>query len=339
MVTLTSEVIASKSTHTFAAVRFRRLMFRKAPSLFSLTGTNTSPHLRVAVVTGGNRGIGLEICRQLASSGVLVVLTARDEEKGSRAVEELHSSGLSDVIFHQLDVADRSSITQLAEFVKTKFGKLDILVKNAAIGGTTIDPERLKELQQQNPEANMRTFVDGYLARLQQTYELAKECLDINFNGTKDVTDCLIPLLLLSNSGRVVNVSSQIAQLKFISNEGVIKVLSDIETLSEEKLNGVMSTFLTDFKAGDLAARGWLPVASAYAASKALVNAYSRLLARRHPSLVVCCVTPGFVRTGMNYGMGLVSAAEGARAPVRLALREEHGDSGLNFELFDVCEF
>nr|CAB3447353.1 unnamed protein product [Digitaria exilis] len=96
-------------------------------SFLSLTGTHTSPHLRVAVVTGGNRGIGLEICRQLASSRVLVVLTARDEEKGSRAVEELHKSGLSDVIFHQLDVADRSSITQLAEFVKTKFGKLDIL--------------------------------------------------------------------------------------------------------------------------------------------------------------------------------------------------------------------
>lgn len=124
-----------------------------------------------------------------------------------------------------------------------------------------------------------------------------------------------------------------------MSNEGVIKVLSDIDSLSEEKLDGVMSAFLTDFKGGDLAARGWLPVASAYAVSKALVNAYSRLLAKRHPSLVVCCVTPGFVKTDMNYGMGLVSAAEAAQAPVMLALREEPGDSGLNFELFDVCEF
>lgn len=83
---------------------------------------------RVAVVTGGNRGIGLEICRQLASNGVLVVLTARDEKKGSRAVEELQSAGLSDVVFHRLDVADRPSIAQLAEFVKRRFGKLDILV-------------------------------------------------------------------------------------------------------------------------------------------------------------------------------------------------------------------
>ena len=114
------------------------------------------------------------------------MLTARDEDKGSRAVEELQSSGLPGVIFHQLDVADRSSIARLAEFVKTKFGKLDILVSteyaqvsflaqqlqvwiqtvstltvwvlqvnNAAIGGTTIDPERLQELQKQNPEASL----------------------------------------------------------------------------------------------------------------------------------------------------------------------------------------
>jgi len=149
-----------------------------------VTGIYTSPGLRVAVVTGGNRGIGLEICRQLASNGVLVVLTARYENKGSQAVEELQSSGLSGVIFHRLDVADRSSITQLAEFVKARFGKLDILVSslfsstaasgalfqgfsqshglglgssqvnNAAVGGTTIDPDRLKELQKQDPKAS-----------------------------------------------------------------------------------------------------------------------------------------------------------------------------------------
>ncbi|PWZ28620.1 Salutaridine reductase [Zea mays] len=266
------------------------------------------------VVTGGNRGIGLEICRQLASNGVLVVLTARDEKKGSRAVEELQSAGLSDVVFHRLDVADRPSIAQLAEFVKRRFGKLDIL-------------------------EDLKTFVDGYMGSLQQSYELAKESLEINFNGTKHVTDCLIPLLLLSRSGRVVNVSSQVAQLKFMSNEGAIKVLSDIDNLSEAKLDEVMSSFMEDFKDGNLAARGWLPVVSAYAVSKALVNAHSRLLARRHPSLVVCCVTPGFVRTGMNYGMGLVSAEEGAAAPVALALRAEPADSGLNFELLDVCEF
>ncbi|TVU29059.1 hypothetical protein EJB05_20602, partial [Eragrostis curvula] len=269
---------------------------------------------RVAVVTGGNRGIGLEICRQLASNGVLVVLTARDEKKGSQAAEDLQKSGVCGVIFHRLDVADRSSIMKLAEFVKTKFGKLDIL-------------------------EDLRTFVDGYMGSLQQNYEMAKECLDINFDGTKNVIDCLSPLLLLSSSGRVINLSSQVGQLKFMSNEGVIKVLSDIDNLSEEKLNDVANVFLTDFNEGNLAARGWLPVASAYAASKALLNAYARLLAKRHPSLVVCCVTPGFVKTDMNYGMGLVSAEEAAKSAVVLALRDDRGYSGLNFELGNVCEF
>ena len=97
--------------------------------------TNQYSHLnfvriffRVAVVTGGNKGIGLEVCRQLASRGVMVILTARDEKKGSEAVEMLHGSGLPDVQFHRLDVSDPTDAARLAEFIQEKFGRLDILV-------------------------------------------------------------------------------------------------------------------------------------------------------------------------------------------------------------------
>ena len=83
---------------------------------------------RVAVVTGGNKGIGLEVCRQLASRGVMVILTARDEKKGSEAVDMLHGSGLPDVQFHRLDVSDSTDAARLAEFIQEKFGRLDILV-------------------------------------------------------------------------------------------------------------------------------------------------------------------------------------------------------------------
>ncbi|XWS77079.1 hypothetical protein CRYUN_Cryun01aG0231700 [Craigia yunnanensis] len=84
---------------------------------------------RYAVVTGANKGIGLEICRQLASKGIMVVLTARDEKRGLEALEKLKDSGFSDhLVFHQLDVADPASIIYLADFVKNRFGKLDILV-------------------------------------------------------------------------------------------------------------------------------------------------------------------------------------------------------------------
>ncbi|CAN6240263.1 unnamed protein product, partial [Urochloa humidicola] len=85
------------------------------------------PNTRIAVVTGGNKGIGLEVCRQLAGAGITVILTARDEKRGTTAVEKLREAGLSDVIFHQLEITDALSIARLAEFLKTRFGRLDIL--------------------------------------------------------------------------------------------------------------------------------------------------------------------------------------------------------------------
>nr|POE69185.1 (+)-neomenthol dehydrogenase [Quercus suber] len=85
--------------------------------------------VKYAIVTGANKGIGFGICRKLASNGIMVVLIARDEKKGLKAIEKLRESGLSDhVVFHQLDVADYASISSLAGLIKTKYGKLDILV-------------------------------------------------------------------------------------------------------------------------------------------------------------------------------------------------------------------
>ena len=84
------------------------------------------------MVTGGNKGIGFEICKQLASQGILVVLTARDVKKGNEAFEKLKDSGLSEnVVFHQLDVVEPASIASLVDFIESHFGKLDILVTSA----------------------------------------------------------------------------------------------------------------------------------------------------------------------------------------------------------------
>uniref|UniRef100_A0A453CFU9 (+)-neomenthol dehydrogenase n=1 Tax=Aegilops tauschii subsp. strangulata TaxID=200361 RepID=A0A453CFU9_AEGTS len=93
------------------------------------TPTSAPSSTRIAVVTGGSKGIGLEACKQLAGGGAItVVLTARNETRGTAAVEQIKRLGHADVIFHQLDITDASSIARLADFLKTRFGKLDILV-------------------------------------------------------------------------------------------------------------------------------------------------------------------------------------------------------------------
>src|SRR5882757_2879656 len=84
---------------------------------------------RVAVVTGGNRGIGQEICRQLVEQGLLVVLTARDREKARRAAGLLGS----DAIPFDLDVTSADGVHRLAEFLEGEMGGVDVLVNNAGV--------------------------------------------------------------------------------------------------------------------------------------------------------------------------------------------------------------
>ncbi|KAI9180279.1 hypothetical protein LWI28_003176 [Acer negundo] len=176
---------------------------------------------RYAVVTGANKGIGFEICRQLASKGIVVVLTARDENRGLEAIEKLKESGLSDyVIFHQLDVTNPSCVVSLADFIKTQFGKLDILVNNAGIGGSILDSDAFARASEAaggwpvGEHFNWNELVT-------QTFEMAEDCLKTNYYGVKGMAEALIPLLQLSDSPRIVNVSSTLGLLMvkiFLSN-------------------------------------------------------------------------------------------------------------------------
>lgn len=87
---------------------------------------------RIAVVTGGNAGLGFETCRSLAKQGICVILTARDRAKGLLAVQAFQKQELP-VRFYELDVSSATSIEALADFVKKEFGRCDILVNNAGI--------------------------------------------------------------------------------------------------------------------------------------------------------------------------------------------------------------
>lgn len=143
----------------------------------------------VAIVTGGNRGIGFEVCRQLAKQGIQVVLTSREATPGKAACDKLAAQGLP-VEFHRLDVTSARSIEALAAFIREKFGGLEILVNNA---GIMIDPHgaRLANSDLKTVRATLETNTLAPLALIQ----------------------AVLPLMKKRKYGRIVNLSSGLGQL------------------------------------------------------------------------------------------------------------------------------
>ncbi|WCJ22260.1 NAD(P)-binding Rossmann-fold superfamily protein [Euphorbia peplus] len=281
----------------------------------------TTTTTRYAVVSGGNKGIGFEICKQMASNNIVVILTARDENKGLEAVQKLKQTGISDhlLFFHQLDVLNPASIASLAHFLKTHFGKLDILINNAGISGVQMNHDDLRtalELCSGSSDAKQINW-----QKMQtQNLESAEECLNTNYYGVKRLVEALVPLLQLSDIPRIINVSSDRGLLENITNQWAKGTLSDVMSLTEERVDEVLNKLLKDFKNDLLTTNGWPLYSSAYIVSKAAINAYTRILAKKYPNFLVNSVCPGFCRTDITTNLGLLTAAEGAEKLVRLAL-------------------
>ena len=156
---------------------------------------------RIALITGANKGIGLETARQLARDhGFTVLLGARDEKRGQDAAKELQEAGL-DAHFLLLDPKDAASVERARAEVEAKFGRLDVLVNNA--GGV----------------------VQGDLAAPATVPTPAlRETFDLNVFGVHEVTQAFWPLLEKSPSARLVNVSSAIGSLSLVRDfEGPLK--------------------------------------------------------------------------------------------------------------------
>ncbi len=145
---------------------------------------------RVAVVTGGNKGIGFEISRQLALKGLRVLLTSRDPEKGEDAAQRLRQEEL-DVLFHALDVDSAESVADLRRFIDQQVGRADVLVNNA---GILIDSRSTSVLK--------------------EPIETFRRTLETNFYGALRVCQALVPLMRRNHYGRIVNLSSGLGQLQ-----------------------------------------------------------------------------------------------------------------------------
>ncbi|TXG67570.1 hypothetical protein EZV62_008845 [Acer yangbiense] len=174
---------------------------------------------------------------------------------------------------------------------------------------------------------------------MNQTYEKAKECMKINYYGTKRVTEPLLLLMQLSRSARIVNMTSFYGQLKYIDHKEVKAELENLNSLTVEKLDGIMQLFLREFKENKLEANGRPTTVSAYKVSETAVNSYTRIIASNYPTFQVNCIHPGFVKTDMTCNTGNLTAEEGARAPVMLALSPDTGPSGVFFDEMNITSF
>src|SRR5512143_2207909 len=169
----------------------------------------------VAVITGGNRGLGLETGRQLAQQGLGVVLTSRDPAQGQRAADRLCAQGLT-VVSYPLDVTEPASVATLAETLRQEVGPIEVLINNAGIA------------------------LEGFNA------DVARRTLAVNCFGVMAVVDHLLPLL--SSHGRLVMVSSGMGQVAGLPPALQAQFLDP--TLTRTRLIDLLQRFVQDVEAG-----------------------------------------------------------------------------------------
>jgi len=252
-------------------------------------GVNMSAK-RIAVVTGANKGIGLEIARILGKEpNVHCILACRNPALGKQAAAELKSDGC-DVVFQPLDIADGDSISKFASIVKQEYGAIDMLVNNAGFAFKGADPTPFSQQ--------------------------ARPTLHINYFGTINVCETLTPLL--RDGARISNVASMAGPITLFTPP--VRARLAAGDLRKEEVAAVAHNFIQDVENGTHREKGW--PSTTYGCSKALVTAYTRVLARelkgRNILVNSCC--PGYCVTDMTSRRGSRTAAEGAKTPALLAL-------------------
>ena len=252
---------------------------------------------RVAVVTGGNKGIGFEIVRKLCNQfDGIVYLTARDDDRGRSACVQLEQEGVvKPPKFHQLDITDEASIARFRDYTQRQYKGLDVLVNNAGIA------------------YNVKSTV----AYAEQTENTIK----VNFTATLNVCKALFPLI--RTHGRVVHVSSGAGVLSRVPSQVLRNEFSRAD-LEESELVKMVAQFVEDTKVGNYADKGW-PTDLPYVVSKLALNVLTCIQARENKyeksrDVLINCCCPGSCRTDMAGGEGPKSAEEGAETPVYLAL-------------------
>lgn len=226
----------------------------------------------IALITGANKGIGLETARELGARGMTVLIGARDSGRGRAAEAALRAGGI-DAHHAELDVTDAKSAQRAAEWIGARYGRLDVLVNNAgiAVGG--------------GPPS-------------ETSLDVTRQTFETNVLGVITVTNAMLPLLRRAPAARIVNVSSEIGSLTFMS---------------------------------DRSSPAWqMPASIPYPASKAALNMVTAMYAKElaGTAIKVNAANPGYCATDLNGHSGFRTAAEGASVSVHLATLPGDGPTG-----------
>lgn len=229
--------------------------------------------MKVALVTGANKGIGFQTAKQLTQAGCFVFLACRNESLGQRAVNDLKKEGLTNVEFVQLDVTDINSVPAAYNIIKTKFNHLDILINNAGILGAVPQDASNYPL-----------------------HEIEK-IFNTNFFGVIRVTLQFLKLIVNSDAGRIVNISSPLASLTDHTNP--------------------------NWEFYRIKPAGYTP-------SKVALNAYTVMLADAlsKSNIRVNAIDPGYTQTDFNNSRGHHSSQHAAEVVVKYALMERECPTG-----------
>jgi NAD(P)-dependent dehydrogenase (short-subunit alcohol dehydrogenase family) len=151
---------------------------------------------RIALVTGANQGIGLQVAKDLVANGVTVLVGSRNFARGEAAAKEIERGAIP----LQLDVTDRISIAEAAERIRKEFGRLDLLINNAAISNTRKGSLSVEEYLKISRASNA-------------SLDEVRAVWETNVFGVLAVYQAMLPLLRESSDARIVNVSSAVGSL------------------------------------------------------------------------------------------------------------------------------
>lgn len=229
----------------------------------------------VALVTGANQGVGFQIAKALAAHGYIVYVGSRNQSNGEKAAAEIEGNAHA----IQLDVTRQATISAAVERIEKESGRLDLLVNNAAISHAGKPGRTLEEM-----------MVDGRATTA--SLEEVRTVWETNVFGVIAVTQAMLPLLRKSAAARIVNVSSGLGSLTWIS---------DPTCWAREHFNVV------------------------YAASKTALNAVTLAFALEleKENIKVNATSPGFTATALNNFQGTDSVEVGSRDPIRVALETD----------------